>query len=77
MTIEKFATLTELTSVMNPSRATSSSIGLETVDAATFAVAPGTEVMTTILGGFASGKRFFGSVVNPTIPIMKKPAIKE
>ena len=50
-------------------------MGLETVEAATFAVAPGTFVITITFGGFASGKRFLGSVVKATIPIIKKPAI--
>ncbi len=71
-----FATFTLLTSATRPSLESSSSIGFETVEATTFAVAPGTFVITTILGGFASGKRFFGSVVNPTIPIIKNPTIR-
>ena len=74
-TIEKFATFTLLTSLINPSLAISSSIGFETVLAATWAVAPGIFVMTTTWGLFASGNRFLGSVIKPMIPITKKPTM--
>ena len=75
--MEKFATLTELTSVTIPKREISSSIGLEIVLAETCAVAPGMLVITRTSGGVESGKRFLGSVINATIPRIKKPPIIE
>ena len=75
--MEKLATLTELISVTIPNRDTSCSMGFETVLAATCAVAPGTLVITMTCGGFESGKRFLGSTMSATIPMMKNPPINE
>ena len=65
----------ELISVTKPNLEISCSIGLDTVLAATCAVAPGTLVITITCGGLASGNRFFGNVNKAIIPMIKKPAI--
>jgi hypothetical protein len=67
----------ELTSVSNPKRAISCSMGFETEFAATCAVAPGTFVMTKTCGGVESGNKFLGKVTNAMIPTTKNPKMME
>ena len=73
--MEKFATFTELTSRIRPRREISCSIGLETLLATVFAVAPGIWVITITCGRLASGKRFLGKDIRAMIPIAKNTAI--
>ena len=76
VTIDMPAMFVELTCRVSDRVETSSSIGLDTVAAATSGVAPGTWLMMIIVGRSLSGKRFLRITTRPYTPRMKNAAIR-